>query len=211
MVVVDDHDLFRSGLTAVLNGEPDITVVGQASQAAMGVRLALELRADVVLMDVRLPKTTGIEAARQILAQAPEARILMLTVVAAEADVEAALLAGACGYLLKETPLHEVVSAVRAASAGDSWLSPQAASTVLDRLRRISLEPGNEVDPTTLLSSRELDVLRLVARGLDNAQIAAQLCISPRTAKNHLSSILSKLGMDNRVQAAICAVRHGLA
>jgi len=210
VVVVDDHDLFRSGLTAMLNCEDDIAVIGQASRAAMGVRLALELRPDVVLMDLRLPDMSGIEATRQLLAQAPSARVLMLTVATGEADVEAALLAGACGYLLKDAPMNDVVSAIRAASCGDSWLSPRAASTLLDRIRRRHIAPGDTTDPTALLSPREVEVLRLVARGLDNARIAEQLYISPRTAKNHLSSILSKLGMDNRVQAAIYAVRHGL-
>ena len=128
-----------------------------------------------------------------------------------EKDVAAAVFAGACGYLVKDTPIDDVVAAVRAAADGESWLSPRAAAALLDRMRREHVEPSSEPQPPGNLSPRELEVLRLVARGMENAEIAAELNISPRTAKNHLSSVLGKLGVSNRVQAAIFAVQQGIA
>jgi DNA-binding NarL/FixJ family response regulator len=210
VLVVDDHDLFRSGLVTMLQAEPDIEVVAQTSTGRMGVRLARELSPAVILMDLRIPDLDGMQATRAIVADNPAARVIALTVASGEEDVAAAVLAGACGYLVKDTPLDEVLAAIRAAAAGDSWLSPRAATALLDRMRRDHVEPSSEPSLTTNLSRRELEVLRLVARGLGNAEIAAELHISPRTAKNHLSSVLSKLGVSNRVQAAIFAVRQGL-
>jgi DNA-binding NarL/FixJ family response regulator len=209
-LVVDDHDLFRTGLASLLGAQADIEVVAQASGGRMGVRLADELRPDVVLMDLRMQDLDGIEATRAILETNPRARVIALTVAADETDVAAAVLAGACGYLVKDSPVDEVVDAIRAAAGGESWLSPRAAGALLDRMRRDHVAPRPEPEGTHDLSPRELEVLGLVARGLENSEIAAELGISPRTAKNHLSSILSKLGMTNRIQAAIFAVRQGL-
>jgi DNA-binding NarL/FixJ family response regulator len=211
VLVVDDHDLFRSGLVTMLQAEPDIEVVAQTSNGRMGVNLARELSPAVVLMDLRMPHLDGISATRAILADNPTARVIALTVASGEDDVAAAVLAGACGYLVKDTPLGEVLAAIRAAATGDSWLSPQAASALVARMRRDHVEPSNEPESSANLSPRELDILRLVARGMENAEIAAELHISPRTAKNHLSSVLNKLGVTNRVQAAIFAVRRGIS
>jgi len=136
--------------------------------------------------------------------------VIALTVANEEHDVEAAVLAGACGYLAKEVPISDVAAAVRAAANGDSWLSPRAARAVLDRMRRDHVAPAADVDRIQRLSPRELEILGLVAKGMENAEIAAELSISPRTAKNHLSSVLTKLGVSNRVQAAIYAVKRGL-
>ena len=210
VLVVDDHDLFRTGLASLLNSQPDIDVVAQASGGRMGVRLAGELRPDVVLMDMRMPDLEGTEATRVIMDHDPEARVVALTVASADADVAAVVSAGACGFLAKDTRIEEVAVAVRAAAQGAAWLSPRAAEVVLGHVRRLEVEP--ELDPAPLeeLSSRELDVLRLIARGKENAEIAAELGISPRTAKNHVSNILAKLGLPGRVQAAIYAVRRGL-
>ena len=210
VLVVDDHDLFRTGLVTMLQAEAGIRVVAQASLGRMGVRLAQELRPSVVLMDLRMPDLDGIEATKTIVRNDPSARVIALTVAMDEKDVAAAVLAGACGYLVKDTPIDDVVAAVRAAALGDSWLSPRAATALLDRMRREYVEPSSEPVSRGELSPRELEILRLVARGMENAQIAAELNISPRTAKNHLSSILNKLGVANRVQAAIFAVRSGL-
>ena len=210
VLVVDDHDLFRTGLVSMLQAEAGIQVVAQASLGRMGVRLAQELRPSVVLIDLRMPDLDGIEATKRIVQNDPGARVIALTVAIDEKDVAAAVLAGACGYLVKDTPIADVVAAVRAAAIGDSWLSPRAATALLDRMRREHVEPASEPVSRAALSPRELEILRLVARGMENAQIAAELNISPRTAKNHLSSILNKLGVANRVQAAIFAVRSGL-
>lgn len=211
VVVVDDHDLFRAGLVAMLRSKPFIDVVGQASRGALGVRLALELKPDVVLMDLKLPDTSGIEATREILEHEPATRVVVLTVASEDGDIQAALLAGACGYILKDSPLEDITAAVRAATSGQAWLSPRAANAVLEKLRHDHVAAGASSSPSPdILSARELEVLQLVARGLENAEIAAELNISPRTAKNHLSNVLAKLGMTNRVQAATYAVRHGI-
>jgi DNA-binding NarL/FixJ family response regulator len=210
VLVVDDHDLFRTGLVTMLQAAAGIEVAAQASLGRMGVRLARELRPSVVLMDLRMPDLDGIEAIKQILQNDPGTRVVALSVVIDEEVIAAAVLAGARGYLVKDTPIDDVIAAVRAAAIGDSWLSPRAAAALLDRMRREHVEPSRELQPRAKLSPRELEILRLVARGMGNAEIAAELDISPRTAKNHLSSVLGKLGVTNRVQAAIFAVRSGL-
>lgn len=210
LLVVDDHDLFRTGLTSLLSAEPGIEVVGQASGGRMGVRLAAELRPDVILMDVRMPDLSGPEATRMILDRTPETRILALTVASEDSDVSAVLQAGACGFLAKDTPVDSLVVAVHAAASGAAWLSPRAAEVVLGRIRSTISAPEPEVSALEQLSDRELDVLRLVASGMENAEIAAELNISPRTAKNHVSNILTKLGLPSRVQAAVYAVRQGI-
>ena len=211
VLVVDDHDLFRIGLASLLASQPDIEVVAQASGGRMGARLADELRPDVVLMDLRMPDLDGPDATRRILALHPATRVVVLTVASDRADVESALEAGASGFMGKDTPIESVVSAVRAAAQGAAWLSPRAAELVLGRVRERSLEQEEpESGSLDKLSARELDVLRLIARGMENGQIAETLNISRRTAKNHVSNILAKLGVPGRVQAAIYAVRHGL-
>jgi DNA-binding NarL/FixJ family response regulator len=210
VLVVDDHDLFRAGLASLLAMQGDIEVVAQASGGRMGVRLAEELRPDVVLMDLRMPDLEGPEATREILERDPSARVLVLTVASDDTDVEAALEAGACGFMAKDTPVEGVAVAVRAAAQGVAWLSPRAAELVLGRVRQRPAEPDTDGGLEEQLSARELDVLRLIARGMENAEIAEALNISPRTAKNHVSNILAKLGLPSRVQAAIYAVRRGL-
>lgn len=210
VLVVDDHDLFRTGLSSLLSAEQDIEVLAQASTGRSGIRLAAELQPDVVLMDLRMPDISGHDATRAIIAERPSARVVVLTVSSADEDVEAAVHAGACGFLAKDTPIEEVVSAVRAAASGAAWLSSRAAEVVLGGLRRAKeAEPPSD-DSIEDLSPRELEVLHLIARGMENAEIADTLSISPRTAKNHVSSILAKLGLPSRVQAAIYAVRHNL-
>ena len=210
VIVVDDHDLFRTGLSSLLGAEPGIEIVAQASGGRMGVRLAEELRPDVVLMDLRMPDLDGAEATREIVDRHPSTRVVVLTVASEDADVASAVEAGACGFLAKETPIDDVVSAIRAAAQGAAWLSPRAAEVVLGKVRRDMGELRSEEGEAEQLSPRELDVLRLIAKGMENAQIAKILNISPRTAKNHVSSVLAKLGLPSRVQAAIYAVRRGL-
>jgi DNA-binding NarL/FixJ family response regulator len=210
VLVVDDHDLFRAGLASLLSTESDIEVVAQASTGRSGVRLAGELQPDVVLMDLRMPDISGHDATRAIVAERPSARVVVLTVSSADEDVEAAVEAGACGFLAKDTPIEEVASAVRAAASGAAWLSSRAAEVVLGSLRRAKQERLLDDAVIQDLSPRELEVLHLIARGMENAEIAQTLGISPRTAKNHVSSILAKLGLPSRVQAAIYAVRHDL-
>jgi DNA-binding NarL/FixJ family response regulator len=210
VLVVDDHDLFRTGLASLLAAHQDIEVVGQESRGRMAIRLSRELRPDVVLMDLRMPDLDGVEATREIVDENPDAKVLVLTVSVEEADVAGAVVAGACGYLVKDAPIDDVVLAIRAAVRGDAWLSPRAAAGLLDRLRRDHVDPAPEPSRGEHLSPRELGVLQLLAKGMENAEIAAELGISARTAKNHVSRILTKLGVQNRIQAAVYAVQRGL-
>jgi len=209
VMVVDDHDLFRSGLRRLLDGEAGLEVVAAARGGEEAVRLAGELRPDVILMDVNMPGVSGIAATGAILKASPEIAVLMLTVSVQEDEVLDAVLAGASGYLLKDATLAEIVTAARAAAAGQSMIAPRVAGSLLARLRRHEPHeegPGVEHD----LTERELDVLTLMVAGSDNVKVAQQLHLSPSTVKHHVSSILKKLGVDNRIQAAVLAVRQGL-
>jgi DNA-binding NarL/FixJ family response regulator len=209
-LVVDDHDLFRRGLRELLE-EQGIRVIGDAATVEDGVALAARARPDVVVMDLNLPHGSGIDATHQLVAADPNARVLVLTVAADERNVLNALLAGACGYLLKDSTIEEIAAGVRAAAAGRSFVSPQVVHHLLNRLRGSASAYEVPAPEDAKLSVRELEILRLVAEGCDNDEIAERLVLSPRTVKNHVSSILAKLDMDNRVQAAVYAVRQGLA
>jgi DNA-binding NarL/FixJ family response regulator len=211
VLIVDDHDLFRAGLASLLAALPDIEVTAQCSSGRAGIRLARELRPDVVLMDMRMPDVAGHEATRTILEEAPDMRVVAFTVVSDSSTVAAAMNAGACGFVAKDTAIDDVAAAIRAAAQGAAWLSPAAADVVLGRIRNCRAIPtGPQSEGLEDLSPRELDVLRLLAQGMENSEIAETLHISHRTAKNHVSSILAKLGLPSRVQAAIFAVRRGL-
>ena len=211
VLIIDDHDLFRVGLATMLDAETGVTVVAQSSLGSRGVRLAHELRPDVVLMDANMPDVDGIVATRQIISSDPSIRVIVLGIAAEEDEVSSAVIAGACGYVLKDTAVVDLVAAVRAAANGESWLAPRAATAILDRYRREYIERSPGQLPRERLSPREIEILRLVAQGLENAEIAEVLGISSRTAKNHISSVLAKLDVTNRVQAAVYAYRSGLA
>ena len=207
VVVVDDQELFRSGLVTLLerNG---MSVVGQAGLGAEGIRLVTELHPDVVLMDLNMPGMSGVEATRRLAAEAPHTRVLVLSVMGDDSHVMEALLAGASGYLLKDASLEQILDGVRAAARGESMISPRVAGHLVDHLRDPAHPPPEIEDPD--LTSRERDVLALLVRGLDNTQIADALFLSEHTVKNYVSSILAKLQVENRTQAAVCAVRAGL-
>jgi two-component system NarL family response regulator len=209
VVAVDDHDLFRSGLVRLLSEQDGIDVIEQAADGERGVRVVLRERPDVVLMDLGLPGMSGIEATRRILEQMPAAKVLVLTISDAERDVSEAILAGARGYLLKESTLEEIVGGIRSAALGQSTLSPRVAAGLLDRLRALE-QSGRAREGEAELTARELEILGLIAAGKDNAEIAAELVISAQTVKNHVSSILAKLRLENRIQAAVYAVRRNL-
>jgi DNA-binding NarL/FixJ family response regulator len=209
--VVDDHDLFRAGLASLLSEQAGVEVVAQASGGRMGVRLAAELRPDVVLMDLRMDDLSGAEATRQIIERDPAIRVLALTVASAEAEVVAVLRAGACGFLAKDTEMDSVIVAIQAAAGGNAWLSPSAAQVVLGQIRTVTPEQPRDPRRLDALSSRERQVLMLIAAGKGNSEIADELNISPRTVKNHVSSILTKLDVPSRVQAAVYAVRQGVS
>jgi two-component system, NarL family, response regulator LiaR len=207
VVVIDDHVLFRGGLRELLEQE-DVRVVGEASTAEAGLEVIERKAPDVAIVDLNLPRMSGQNAIRRITATAPKTQVLVLTISADEADVTDAVLAGACGYLLKDAPVGDIVSGVRAAAAGDSMVSPKMAKTLLAQLR--DHERSNARPAVENLSVREKEVLRLVVEGKDNATIAQELFISPFTVKNHISNILLKLHVENRLQAAVRAVRDSL-
>jgi DNA-binding NarL/FixJ family response regulator len=209
VVIVDDHDLFRTGLRNLLE-EQGIQVVGEAAAGSDAIRAVRELAPDVVVMDLNMPGMTGVEATRQITGIAPLTRVLVLTISDQDSDVLDAILAGACGYLLKDSSIQDLMQGIRAASIGESLISPNIASKVLQRVRSTSSVPAIAETIRAELSDREIEVLKLIANGKDNAMIAGELHISPKTVKNHISNILMKLQIDNRIQAAVYAVKSGI-
>jgi two-component system, NarL family, response regulator LiaR len=207
VVIADDHELFRRGLVRLLE-QAGIQVVGEAADGVEAVERCTELQPDVVVMDLHMPGMSGIDATRRIVAAGLRTQVAVLTVSAEESMVIDALMAGACGYLLKDAEADQVVTAVLAAARGESLISPRVAAKVVNRLRREPRLQGS--DATTELTDRETVVLRLIAAGLGNHEIADQLYISENTVKNHVSNILVKLDVDNRVQAAVRAIIEGL-
>ncbi|MBD0330492.1 MAG: response regulator transcription factor [Thermoleophilia bacterium] len=209
VLLVDDHDLFRTGLRNLLE-EQQIDVVAEAGTGVEAVALVRELAPEVVVMDLNMPGISGVEATRQITALAPLTRVLVLTISDQDGDVTDAIMAGACGYLLKDASIHELLRGIRAAAVGESLISPHVAAKVLQRLRASTAQPEIERTIRSELSEREIEVLKLIANGKENAEIAAELHISPKTVKNHISNILMKLQIENRIQAAVYAVRSGI-
>ncbi|MGO9900857.1 MAG: response regulator [Solirubrobacteraceae bacterium] len=207
VIVVDDNDLFRGNLVALLE-ERGIRVVGEAALAVDAIRQARELHPDVVLMDLSMPGMSGIEATQRLAAAAPLVRVLVLTVFADDRHVLDALLAGACGYLLKEASIDQIVAGIKAAASGESMISPRIASRLVGRLREP--EEANPGLSGAQLTPREYQVLEMLAGGMNNTEIAQALSLSQHTVKNHVSSILVKLQVENRIQAAVRAVRGGL-
>lgn len=207
VMLVDDHDLFREGLRDLLE-ERSFEVVGEAENATDAIALAAENRPDVVLMDINLQGRSGIEATHDLRVVSPTTRVVMLTVSPNEDDIIEAIGAGASGYLLKDSPVADIESGVRAAAAGESLLSPRIAAAVIDRLRTWTHQNSREESPE--LTPRELEVLQLITAGKENGEIASELVISEQTVKSHVSSVLSKLQVDNRIQAAVYAVRERL-
>ena len=206
---MDDHDLFRTGLRTLLE-EQGVDVVGEAETGTKALEQIRETAPEVVVMDLNMPGISGVEATRQIAMIAPLTRVLVLTISDQDADVMDAIMAGACGYLLKDSSIDELLAGIGAAAQGESLVSPAIAAKVLQRLRATSSSPREAETIRAELSDREIQVLKLIANGKDNAMIAAELHISPKTVKNHISNILMKLQIDNRIQAAVYAVRSGL-
>ncbi len=208
VMLVDDHEVVRIGLRAMLELEPDIRVAGEAGDGPAAIALAPSIRPDVVLMDIRMGAMDGIEACRELKALLPEAAVLMLTSFGTEESVLAALMAGASGFLLKNTGRAEVLRAVRSVAAGESLLDPAVTRKVTERL--VQLAQKEENAELAQLSPREREVLVLVAQGCTNREIAEKLVLSEVTARNHVSHILEKLGMSRRSEAAAFAARLGL-
>ncbi len=211
VLIVDDHALFRRGLEMVLQQEDDVEVVGEAGDGSEAIEKAQELMPDVVLMDVRMPRRGGIEATQAIKDLIPHAKILMLTISDEEADLYDAIKAGANGYLLKEISIDEVANAIRSVAKGQSLISPSMASKLLDEFASMVKRADEKQQlPTPRLTDREMEVLKLVAKGHNNRDIAKELYISENTVKNHIRNILEKLHLHSRMEAVVYAVREKL-
>jgi DNA-binding NarL/FixJ family response regulator len=211
ILIADDQALVRAGFKMILDAEEDLDVIGEATDGAQAVELARRLKPDVVLMDIRMPELDGIEATRRVLAQAGDhaVRVLMLTTFDLNEYVYEALRAGASGFLLKDAPADQLVTAIRVVAAGDALLAPSVTRRLIEEFAR---RPLANARPAALeaLSPRELEVLRLVARGLSNAEIATELYVGDATVKTHVSRILQKLSLRDRVQAVVLAYESGL-
>jgi len=207
VLIVDDHQLFRTGLAELL-GQEGLKVVGAVADGASAVDLVVECAPDVVLMDLEMPGLSGVEATRRIAEIAPRTRVVVLTVSAEEQSVVDAIAAGACGYLLKGTSLESLVAGIKAAVSGESLISASVAAKLFERLRAEDRRTVAERDAFTELSEREIDILKLIAGGKRNAEIGRELFISPHTVRNHISNILAKLHIGNRIEAAAYAIRN---
>lgn len=203
LVIVDDHPVVRAGLVGMLSDQPGFDVVGEASDGDQAVRIAAATRPDVVLMDLRMPGVDGVAATERIVAADGATRVLILTTYESDDQILAAIEAGASGYLLKAAPQDEIVAGIRSVAEGQTALSPQVAVRLVQRMRQT--EP-----PPATLSPRELDVLRLVAAGNSNKQIAVALGIGESTVKTHLLKVFDKLGVTDRTRAATLAMERGL-
>ena len=208
VVVVDDHARVRAQVRHLLAHEPGVDVVGEADSADAAVHVVRRTRPHVVLLDLDMPHRSGLQAVPDLLDAAPGVRVLVLTVSDRRQDVEGAMLAGACGYVLKSASARSLRNAVLSAARGETPLAPGVAGHVVARFREAALLP--EPAPGTPLSERELAVLRLLAQGKENGEIADELVISPNTVRRHVQAILGKLGIQNRTQAAVYAVREGI-
>jgi DNA-binding NarL/FixJ family response regulator len=208
VLLADDQHLVRGGFRMILRAEPDIDVVGEAENGAQAVALARSLRPDVVLMDVRMPNVDGIEATRRIAGGPTSAKVLVLTTFSLDEYVFEALRAGASGFLLKDAPEEQLVSGIRIVADGGSLFAPAITRRLIERFAASA--PGPPPSALAELTPRELDVLLLIARGLSNAEIAAELAVTEHTAKTHVAHILSKLSLRDRVQAVVLAYESGV-
>jgi NarL family two-component system response regulator LiaR len=208
VIVCDDQAIVRDGLVMLLKLEPDIDIVGTAEDGAEAVEMVADEGADLILMDLKMPIMNGVEATRQIMMKHPGVKVLVLTTYADDEWVFDAIQAGASGYLFKDTPREELIKAVRGTVTGKTYVDPSVAGKVLEQVSSRQTQPATLI--TSKLTQREVEVLRLIARGLTNADIANQLFLSDGTVRNHVSAILAKLGISDRTQAAVIAIQHGL-
>jgi len=210
VLIADDQELVRTGFRVILNAEPDLEVVGESRDGKEVIEAARRLRPEVVLMDIRMPNLDGIEATRRIAAGACSPRVLILTTFDLDQYVYEALRAGASGFLLKDSPRHDLIAAVRAAAAGDALLAPSVTRRLIEVFARRPPEATPSPARLATLTAREGDVLLLLARGRSNAEIATALFVSEATVKTHVGNVLAKLGLRDRVQAVILAYETGM-
>ncbi|ATG55000.1 DNA-binding response regulator [Brachybacterium ginsengisoli] len=213
VLVADDQDLVRAGIVATVDAQEGMTVVGEAADGAEAVRAADLHHPEVILMDIRMPGSDGLDATRRILAAHPDARVLVLTTFDADELVHAALAAGACGFLVKDAPIAELTASIRAAARGDAVLSPAITAHVVERLLAHPPAGTTHILPPAAdrLTRRELEIVRLIADGLSNLEIAGIVHLSEATVKTHVGRVLTKLALRDRVQVAVWAHRHGIA
>jgi DNA-binding NarL/FixJ family response regulator len=210
VLLVDDDHLMRAGLRAVLSSDESITVVGEAGDGRAAIERTQRLAPDVVLMDLRMPRMDGVAATREILATTPSVKVLVVTTFEEDDDIFGSLAAGASGFLLKRTRPEELIAAIHTVAAGDSLLSPSVTRRVVDRMARSPVPGGTPDEPLAELTPRERDVFELLARGLGNREIAAELVVEESTVKTHVKRILMKLGLRDRVHAVIFAYESGM-
>lgn len=208
ILLCDDQAVIRDGLEMLLTLEKDMQVIGSASDGAEALELAAQKRPDLILMDLKMPGVNGIEATRQLRAKFPEIKILVLTTYDDDEWLFDAIRAGASGYLLKDTPRQKIIEAIRGTMDGKSFLDPAVAGKLMNQVVSNQKQPASIL--AEKLTERELDVLRLLAKGFPNSEIASQLHLSEGTVRNHVSAILEKLGVSDRTQAAVIAIQHGL-
>lgn len=210
VLLIDDHLLFRKGVEAVLDTRPDIQIVGQGSNGLEAIALAHETHPDIILMDIAMEKCNGLEATRRIRQELPDIKIIMVTVSEEDKDLFEAIKAGAQGYVIKDLKVHQLFDVIDTVAEGEASFSGTIAVKILEEFRRPKESEAQGADTVDPLSSREIEVLELIVQGLSNKEIADRLYISESTVKGHLRNILDKLHLQNRIQAAVYAVRQGL-
>jgi len=208
VIICDDQAIVRDGLEMLLKLEPDINVIGTADDGARAVEMVEKEQPDLVLMDLKMPIMNGVEATRRIRTKYPEVKVLVLTTFDNDEWVLDAIQAGASGYLLKDTPRDDLVKAIRGTVTGRTYVDPSVAGKVLQQVSGRQTQPATLI--TSKLTAREVDVLRLIAKGFSNADISDQMFLSEGTVRNHVSAILTKLGVSDRTRAAVIAIQHGI-
>jgi DNA-binding NarL/FixJ family response regulator len=211
LLLCDDHAMFRQGLRSILETEDDFRIIGEASTGREAVRYALETKPDVVLMDIQMPELDGVAATKAVLAEQPVAKVIILTMYRQDKYVFEAIKVGARGYLLKDADANDLIDAIRRVAAGETLLNAEMAASILDEFRKVGELPEHPDHKISELTEREEDILRLLAQGASNQEIAQSLGVSEKTVRNRLSEIFSKLRLNNRTQAALYALREGIA
>jgi len=211
LLLCDDHAMFRQGVRSILETEDGLRISGEAATGREAVRHALQIKPDVVLMDIQMPELDGVAATKEILSEWPEANVIILTMYRQDRYVFEAIKAGARGYLLKDSGADELIAAIRKVAEGETLLNPELAATVLDEFDKVSELPEHPEHKISGLTEREEDILRLLAQGKSNQDIAFELNVSEKTVRNRLSEIFSKLRLNNRTEAALYALREGIA